>query len=144
LISRLQGTHQVTPRRKITVESVRVVPQPAGAFADALHQTSDPALLEVMSEGRTLIVDAGFFPLDWLLLDSGSIHGQACDSSLRAMSMLLTAADEIIRAEYGAGPGVARLERAIREGKPYIFIHGEKVELDEFLKKASASVATSS
>ena len=46
LKKRLEGEHQITLKRSVTVKSVVVVPQPAGAYMDIVSSTKDEGLLE--------------------------------------------------------------------------------------------------
>lgn len=55
----------------MTVKSVVVVPQPAGAYMDIVSSTKDEGLLEVLREGKTVVIDPGFFSVDWVALEEG-------------------------------------------------------------------------
>ncbi len=61
LQSLMAGEHQVTPRRRITVENVKVVPQPVGGFVDHVWNLKDSSEFE---DSRVLVVDPGFFSVD--------------------------------------------------------------------------------
>lgn len=143
LMKMLEGTHQVTPKRSITVKSVRVVPQPAGAYVDTINNTSDEALLEAISFGKTIVVDPGFFSVDWVALDQGEIRYHSSGTSLKAMSVLLQEASKLLQDDHGGSPSVEKIERAIRAGEDYIFLFGEKVALKDYLAAASKTVAES-
>jgi plasmid segregation protein ParM len=63
LQKQMQGDHQVTPRRRISVGQVKVVPQPVGGFVDHVWNLKDC----LGDRGcRVLVVDPGFFSVDWV------------------------------------------------------------------------------
>lgn len=62
-------------------------------------------------------------------------------TSVNAMSMLLDAADQMLLEQFGAKPGVARLERTIRAGQDDMLIAGKKVALQAVLDQASRQIA---
>ena len=60
----------------MTVKSVVVVPQPAGAYMDIVSSTKDEGLLEVLREGKTVVIDPGFFSsllIGWLWKRGGFV-----------------------------------------------------------------------
>ena len=52
----MKGEHQVTPRQKVVVKEVKIVPQPLGGFVDYLHGLADPSQVE---DASVLVVDPG-------------------------------------------------------------------------------------
>lgn len=141
LADRLTGTHQVTPKRKVTVKNVLVVPQPAGAYMDIVNSGQETDLLEVMEEGRTVVIDPGFFSVDWVALEGGEIRYQSSGTSLKAMSMLLSATNDQIISDHGAGPGVEKIEKIVRAGKKDCLLLGQRIDLTEYLEQAATKVA---
>lgn len=142
LINRLKGEHKITPKRTVTVNNVVVVPQPVGAYMNVFSGTDDAELLEIMQEGRTVIVDPGFFSVDWVSLEEGEIRNHSSGTSLKAMSVLLEEANRLIIEEHGGGPGYQKIERALRAGKDDIFLFGQRVELGEYLKRAGENTSS--
>lgn len=74
LTKRLLGTHVITPKRSVEVKEVSVVPQPIGAYVDLVTSTKDEDLVDTINEGRTMIIDPGFFSVDWVLLSEGEVR----------------------------------------------------------------------
>ncbi|EFP0183612.1 ParM/StbA family protein [Escherichia coli] len=140
---RLEGVHQITPKRSVAVKSVIVVPQPAGAYMDVVNSTSDEELLEIIQGGKTIVIDPGFFSVDWVALEEGEVRYHSSGTSLKAMSVLLQETNLLIRADHGGAPGIEKIEKAIRAGKQEIFLYGEKVSITDYFKKASIQVAQS-
>ncbi|HFZ8522886.1 ParM/StbA family protein [Aeromonas caviae] len=141
LKKRLEGEHQITPKRAVTVKSVVVVPQPAGAYMEIVNSTEDGDLLDVLHEGKTIVIDPGFFSVDWVALEGGEVRYHSSGTSLKAMSVLLKTIGLLIQEDHGSSPGIDKIEKAIRSGKDEILLFGVKVGLKEYLDKASFGVA---
>ena len=86
LAQKLTGRHRATPKREVEVAAVRVVPQPIGGYLDLLWSGQGGSVLE---EGRVLVIDPGFFSVDWVLVEEGGIRRASSGTSLEAMSVLL-------------------------------------------------------
>lgn len=141
LVGLLSGEHHITPKRTVTVKDVVVVPQPAGAYMDIIHSTSDEEVLDAIKNGKTVVIDPGFYSVDWVSLVEGEIHYRSSGTSLKAMSRLIQVANELILDDYGGAPGVEKIEKAIRGGKNSTYLFGQKLELEEYMSKASGTVS---
>ncbi len=137
---RLGGEHRITPRRSVTVKLVMVVPQPAGAYLDAVASISDEGLLERFRHGKTVVIDPGFFSVDWVALEEGEIRYRASGTSLKAMSVLLRETARLIREDHGAAPAVEKLEKALHGGEKEIFLYGEKIAVAGYCERAAEKV----
>ena len=133
----MKGEHQITPQRKVVVNEVKIVPQPLGGFVDYLHSLNDPGLIEDVS---ILVVDPGFFSVDWVLLVNGEFKRASSGTSLDASSVILDKAATLIANDHGGNPGRIKLENAIRSGRSTVSVFGNRVEIAPYLAKASASV----
>lgn len=138
LVDRLKGIHQVTPKRAITVHDVKVLPQPAGAYMDLVQSGNN---LELIESGRVVVIDPGFFSVDWVALEAGEIRYSSSGTSLQAMSVLLETIDKFISEDHGAKVGMDRLEKAMRIGDLNVLLFGEKVDITPYLNKALTKVA---
>ena len=134
----LTGAHLVLPGKKVTVSKVDVIPQPLGAYLDMYWQQGHEA--NVLSEGRVLVIDPGFYSVDWVIIDGGSLRQSASGSSLDAMSVLLQETSRLIGESHGGTVNIDRLEEALRSGRDRVFLFGNEIELTPFLIKASSSV----
>lgn len=56
------------------------------------------------------------------------------------MSVLLEVCAEEVALDYAGNPGVDKIEWALQAGKPHIMLFGKKVELAEYLVRASNRV----
>ena len=135
------GKHQITPRRTVEVKSVKVFAQPVGGLFDALSQDDDENP-EIDDDARILVIDPGFFSLDWVMISEQEVLKRASGTSLKASSVLLEQAGIYIAEEYGAKPTVETLEKAVRAGKTSVLISGQRVEIAPYIKKASDALAS--
>ncbi|MDP4028162.1 MAG: ParM/StbA family protein [Gallionella sp.] len=137
LSKQMQGEHQITPRRKITVNKVKVVPQPVGGFVDYVWSLPNASEIE---DSRALVVDPGFFSVDWVLISNGELRRQSCGTSLEASSVILDEAVRLIAEDFGGNVGRERLEHTLRNGLAHVRLFGERVEVAPYLKKAADKV----
>ncbi|WP_353251121.1 ParM/StbA family protein [Salinisphaera sp. T31B1] len=136
----LTGVHRVADGFDVTIENVSVLPQPAGGYMDYATSTTD---VELAEDGRILIIDPGFYSVDWVAIQGGEIRHTASGSSVKAMSMLLAAADDLLFEQYGQRYGMHRIEQTIREGRENIFIGGKKIALHPVIAHAAADTTSS-
>lgn len=136
LQARLTGTHAVTPARDVEVAEVYVLPQPAGAYFD--FSAAEP---EAVAEARVLVVDSGFFSVDWVLFDEGAMRGANSGTSTAAVSLVLETAADLIRADHGSRIDRDLLERALRTGAAAVPLFGRPVELAPYLTEAAKQTA---
>ncbi|WP_291984561.1 ParM/StbA family protein [Candidatus Accumulibacter sp. ACC007] len=137
LAGQMRGEHQITPRRRVTVSEVKVVPQPVGGFVDYVWGLPDASEIE---DSRVLVVDPGFFSVDWLLISNGELRRQSCGTSLEASSVILDEAVRLIAQDFGGNVGRERLEHTLRKGHAQVRLLGERVEIAPYVKKAADKV----
>lgn len=137
LAKTMAGEHQVTRRKKILVKDVKVVPQPVGGFADYLAGLSDPSQIE---DASVLVVDPGFFSVDWVLLVNGEFKRSSSGTSLDASSIVLDEAASLIAKDHGGNPGRGKMENAVRSGRNTVSVFGTRVDITTYLADASAAV----
>ena len=133
---RLTGTHAVTPAHQVEVAEVQILPQPAGAYFD--FAAAEP---EAVAQARVLVVDSGFFSVDWALFDEGAMRAANSGTSTAAMSLVLEGAAELIRRDHGSRIERDLLERALRTGTPSVPLFGRPVELAPALAEAAKHTA---
>ena len=138
IVAELVGRHRVTPKREVEVATVRVVPQPIGGYLDLLWSRPGEGVLE---EGRVLIIDPGFFSVDWVLVEAGDIRTSSSGTSLEAMSVLLEEAGNRIGDDHGGSVPVERIEEALRSGKDSVLLLGREVPIGPYLQRAAETVA---
>lgn len=137
LQAQLTGEHQVTPRRRIVVSKVKIVPQPVGGFVDYVWNLKDAS---EVGDCRVLVVDPGFFSVDWVLISNGELRRQSCGTSLEASSVILDEAVRLIAEDFGGNVGRERLENALRNQQHQVRLFGEKIDVMPYLKTAADKV----
>ncbi|ANE57990.1 MULTISPECIES: ParM/StbA family protein [Methylomonas] len=137
LTNQLKGVHQITPKRQVAVEQVHVVPQPTGAFVEQLFTTQDRRL----SNGRVLVIDPGYFSVDWVLLNEGEIVSASSGTSLEAMSVLLDKTSELICDDHGGKLTPEKIEDALRSGSSNVLLLGQEIILQDYLAAAAQSIS---
>ncbi|WP_234305591.1 ParM/StbA family protein [Diaphorobacter sp. J5-51] len=137
------GKHQITPKRSVNVNQVKVLAQPVGGLLDYIEQQDEEKTgFLVDDDARVLVVDPGFFSLDWVLVSNGQLQRQSSGTSLKASSVLLEQAARFIAEDYGATPSTESLENAVRNNKSSILIMGQRVQIELYIKKASEAMAS--
>jgi plasmid segregation protein ParM len=137
LKKRLAGVHEVAPGHTVEVMEVEVVPQPIGSFLNVLDGM--PAEEELFAS-ETLVIDPGFFSVDWVYLSEFKVRHEWSGSSTLATSSVIEEAVSLIKAEYDYRTNLNKIELAIRDGRRFILAGGAKVELEEILKRAAVSI----
>lgn len=137
------GKHQITPKRTVEVAKVKVMAQPVGGLLDFIdQQDSLDCGFTVDDDARVLVIDPGFFSLDWVMVSNGQLQRQSSGTSLKASSVLLEQAARFIAEDYGSTPSTEMLENAVRNGKSSILLTGQRVEIAAYIEKASATMAS--
>lgn len=137
------GKHQITAKRAVTVHKVKVIAQPIGGLLDYVNQQGDvDEENEITDEHRILVIDPGFFSLDWAFVHNGQLQRQSSGTSVKATSVLLEQTGILIAEEHGAKPTIEALENAIRNGKKSILLMGQRVDIYPYLEKASDALAS--
>lgn len=139
LTEKLTGRHEVTRGLWTDVEMVEVIPQPLGAYLEMLWRSDGDAL--VLSEGRILVVDPGYYSVDWVLIEGGTLRKSGSGSSLDAMSVLIRDAIELIKKDLKGEVGAHAIEDALRRDRADVLLFGEPVPIDPYLRAASKGVA---
>lgn len=133
----LTGRHQVSAGHSIQVRKVRVVPQAAGAFMDAVDR--NPALAERPGV-RVMVVDVGFYSVDYVMMIEGGLREESSGSSVDATSVILAGAAQLITSKYKTAVSAQRLESVFRRGETRMAVGAEDVEIAPFLARAAEPV----
>ncbi|NHA14629.1 ParM/StbA family protein [Thioalkalivibrio sp. XN279] len=137
----LAGTHEVAEGMRISVGEVKVVPQPGGSLILASRRRE---LSQFIETGFVSVIDPGFFSTDWLTLDGGRIVESLSGTNMRAVSVVLQRAAELIRQSEGSRPPLEMLEDAVRNEKPTILVAGHHFDYRPLLATAAQEVGVAS
>lgn len=93
-----------------------------------------------IEDARVLVVDPGFFSVDWVVIANKDLHRHSSGTSLNASSVVLEEAARLMAKDHGATVATEALENAMRAGKSSILVLGQRVELAPYLEQASQTV----
>ncbi len=136
----LQGSHKISEMVTVEVKRVIVVPQPAGAYMD-MTAKMDEGVQKLVALGKTVVIDPGFFSVDWVALEEGEIRFDFSGTSLKAMSVVLEKTAYLIRSKYGSDLSVEKIEKAIRAKKNEIALYGSVIDFTPFYETAAQEVS---
>jgi plasmid segregation protein ParM len=134
----MTGVHQVTTARSVAVKKTLVVPQPIGGFLDYVRTNKVD-----VEDSRILVIDPGFFSVDWVVINDGNLQKQSSGTSLSASSVVLEQCAISIAQAHGAKVSVEVLENAFRTGKNSIKVLGKQIDFGNFLHDAVKMVVPS-
>ncbi len=143
LEQKFSGKHQITPKRTVNVNRVKVIAQPVGGLLDYIDQQDEAETgFTIDDDARVLVVDPGFFSLDWVLVSNGQLQRQSSGTSVKASSVLLEQAARLIAEDHGGTPSTESLENAMRNGKQTILVMGQRVDIQPYITRASEAMAS--
>ena len=132
LEARLVGAHPVGGSDAVTVAAVRVLAQPVGALLSAAVEN---ASLRHLRAARTLIADAGWRTLDWVVTSGPKILDKRSDSVAKSMFDVVDAIARAMSRDLGTQLGpfdYTRIDEALRAGEP-VRVFGKPVDLAPYL-----------
>lgn len=144
LVNLMEGEHDIAPSRTVTVNKVRVIPQPSGAYIHALEffeSQEKKEILDSIKNGRTLVIDPGFYSVDFVVLVNGEVRYDSSGSSTYAVSEIISKVSDYIHEEYSLRPLDVDIESAIRSKDGFIHHAGKKIGLEPYLEKAAKFIA---
>lgn len=137
LIDRLSGVHEVAPGLAVRVGKVDVVPQPVGSYLDVAVSSGRE---DEFADAEILVIDPGFFSVDWVYLSGTDIRHEWSGSSTLATSRLLEEVSSSVFKEYDFRISPEKIERMIRAGKTHLPVPKHQVLVADQLKEASKKV----
>lgn len=141
LAESLRGAHKINAKRTVQIDDVVVLPQPVGAYMHLLS-VSSAEMMETMDEGRVIVLDPGYFSVDWVAMQGRSLRKGSSGTSQKAMSRVLEETSRLMNEEHGAGACTKdKLENAIRTGKESVLVYGERIAIRDYFDRAIATVA---
>jgi plasmid segregation protein ParM len=135
----MTGHHQITDSFSVEIGKVIVAPQPLGGFYD--HGLGI-GQFRAMKEQMNLIVDPGFYTLDWLLADgvvpidarSNAVNNGGMAEIIREVSELVAKDFDTTIAQVGSAD---RIDKALRQNSPIrLFGQDSSRKTDEYLEMA--------
>lgn len=116
----------------VAIERVQVMPQPLGSLVFASGHRRD----EFNRDSAHLIIDVGYFTTDWVYANGFTMDEKRSGGLPGGASHIYECIAEAISADYGeVVTDYDRIDKALREGKPFFF-YGEHIDLTPYLEKA--------
>jgi len=138
----LKGEHQIAPKRTVSVKKVIVIPQPIGAYMDLVLKTKEPKDLDRLQRARLLVVDPGFFSVDWALVRNNTFQKNSSGTSKLATSVILDEAASMIASEYGCIIPKEDIEDAVQRGLETVLVGNSEVVYAPYIESASSRVSS--
>lgn len=138
LASQMRGRHRIREGRFVDVAQVEVIPQPVGSYLDYMLEFERE---DDLSEARVLVLDPGFFSVDWVQMYRHEILARSSGTSTEATSRVLEEAVKEIHSETGVRVARERIEENLRAGKETVFAAGQQLDVKGYLKQAAQRVA---
>lgn len=136
----MTGKHTVNADVQVDVGYVMVVPQPLGTY---FGLASEKQYEELATEDqlRTLVIDPGFFSVDWVVMTGKSVQHQYSGTSKNATSMILEAAAKNLTEKHQREISRDQLDASLRRNKLTISAgFGNSIDITTALTEASKQV----
>lgn len=133
----LQGRHEIAPGHFVFVHKVIVIPHSLGAYVDYLMTCEDP---RVARTSRVLVIDPGFFSVDYCVIDKGAFDRASSGSSQAPIGVLLENAEKMAAIVHGQSFELSSIKAATR-GEVLTADFGKRVNLAPYLSLAATNVA---
>jgi plasmid segregation protein ParM len=133
---RLTGVHPLGGGQSVEVRSVGVVAQPVGGFIDFVKRER---MYAHASDGTNLLIDPGFFTLDWVVAKGLDVMNKLSDSKEYGVSEILKSiARQLEREEQCSFDDLNWIDEGLRKGE--VRIEGKTRAMDRYIKKAMEAV----
>lgn len=132
----LTGTH-IVAGREVHIHKVNAVAQPLGGF---LHYASQNSLIEELNRTRNLLIDPGFFTVDFLVSTGlREIRGKS-GSHPSGVSAYLKSVAKSVSKEFDINyDNISHIDEGIRKGT--FRLYGKEVDLARYHEEALAEIA---
>lgn len=136
LRQRFTGDLEVAMGRKVRVRDVEVVAQPMGSFIDFAFSNG---LLGRVKDQNTLIIDVGFFTLDWVVMRGSEPAAARSGGYDAGVSEMLRRVNEAMKKDLGEELDINRLDKGMRTGT--IRVYGKEHSMDRWMPAAGSAIS---
>lgn len=140
LATLMKGRHSINDVATVEVAKVVVMPQAVGSFFSVASQP-EHRMLTADETMATLIVDIGFFSVDWAVMSGKSVREKSSSSSQLAMSHIMEEAAKALGERLQRTVDRDKVELAWRKGQDVMVIGGEEVAFRSVIEEVAADVA---
>lgn len=143
LAERVVGKHTIPSRSKeatsatveVEIVNCRVIPQPIGAFFDYSIRAGT---YERMRSQMNLLIDIGYYTLDWLVADGVKVINARSGAHNGGMSSVFRTMAEAIGSKIGEQiSDLSLIEAAVQSGSNPSF-YGKEFDISDYLKLGKA------
>lgn len=139
LVGFMSGRHRLAEGLEVQVHKVTVVAQPFGSFMTFFSASRERFAL--IKKACVLIIDAGYYSLDWATFNQGRMDDSASGTSLLAVSVISEQIAQYVRNRYGLIAHTSVIVDALRAQDHALFLRGQSVPITEVLASAAAKVS---
>jgi plasmid segregation protein ParM len=132
LIDRLTCVHNVANNRTVKVHCVRVIAQPIGGFVDYANSSGH---LTKMYKERSLIIDPGYFTLDWVVTNGPQILDDRSGHNNGGVFALIREIEQQIQIRLGRPYADHLLVERALNGYPF-YIDGKEHDIRPYVDVA--------
>lgn len=126
----LSGTHKINEKETVEVRNVLVISQPLGGFA---HYAFENGKEKAFYEDINLIIDVGFFTLDWVVASGVNLINKRCGGAEAGVSHYLTRLSKELQEKLSIDDlNINRVDEAVRRG--FVKAYGQKHDITPFLE----------
>lgn len=137
LTERLIGVHEYPDGKEVTVNKAWVIPQPVGGF---LNYATENQLYSSLRESNCLVIDIGFYTVDWLVCRGLKVIDERSGSVPGGMSKLLESLSLNLSKELGEPfEDINRLDIALNN-RNQLDWYGKKFDCSHLLPKVEPIV----
>lgn len=138
MIARLSGVHEGGDGGKIQIKSLWVIPQPIGGFVD--YTLSNNRFSE-LSDSKCLVVDVGFFTVDWLVCHGLKLQDERSGSTPGGMSQILGRLAHLVSEDRGEPfENINLLDAGVRNGFR-MRLYGKSYDFGHLLQKVEPQIS---
>lgn len=130
-VPRIQHPNSKEPPLDVNVKQVMVLPQPMGGLFAYAAANQD----RTISNETSLIVDIGFFTVDWVYSQGFKPYPAKSSSLPGGMNSVYQAITESLRGELGRNINdVSRVDHALRNGEKEVRLFGKMISLEKHIQ----------
>lgn len=131
--------------KKVAVEigceaEVKIIPQPLGSFFNLLFDDIGIIQDERLAEGKTGVLDIGFYTTDLITVNELEVIEKQIDSFENGVSSGMELISKDIEALFGIRPDLHKIEEAIKNGSIKVF--GKLKDISEISEKRFSELAS--
>ncbi|MDD5277850.1 MAG: PRTRC system protein D [Methylovulum sp.] len=135
----LKGLHVFPDDRTVNVKEVWVVPQPVGGFID--YTMSAKRFAELV-DSKCLIIDIGWFTVDFLVCCGLKLEDNRCGSTAGGMSQILKNLAALVSQDiHEKFDNINQLDKGIRNGFQ-MRLYGKPYDFSHLMPKVSSQIQT--